>query len=179
MDGRPDLLRRAAAEGLRVSTLVFAGCGAIIAEAEHPGTLGSRDRPGLRPGRDGDGLRHRASVRSAPEPAAVTLAFVLTRHMPRGEALAVRDGAAPRRAGRRRCPLRGLAHAARLARGDGPLPSRSAAPSRTRVVVSAFLMFVIMAVATDVRAVGAAAAIAIGATVGLDALLEGPITKPR
>ena len=37
-------------------------------------------------------------------------------------------------------------------------------------------MFVIMAVATDTRAVGEAAAIAIGATVGLDAMFGGPIT---
>jgi aquaporin NIP len=44
------------------------------------------------------------------------------------------------------------------------------------VVLTAFLMFVIMAVATDVRAVGAAAAIAIGGTVGLDAMLGGPVT---
>jgi aquaporin NIP len=33
-----------------------------------------------------------------------------------------------------------------------------------------------MAVATDARAVGAAAAIAIGGTVGLDALFGGPVT---
>ena len=39
-----------------------------------------------------------------------------------------------------------------------------------------FLMFVIMAVATDTRAVGEAAAIAIGGTVGLDAMFGGPIT---
>ena len=37
-------------------------------------------------------------------------------------------------------------------------------------------MFVIMAVATDTRAVGEAAAIAIGGTVGLDAMFGGPIT---
>ena len=37
-------------------------------------------------------------------------------------------------------------------------------------------MFVIIAVATDVRAVGQAAAIAIGATVGLCALFGGPIS---
>jgi aquaporin NIP len=43
-------------------------------------------------------------------------------------------------------------------------------------VLTAFLMFVIIAVATDTRAVGAAAAIAIGGTVGLDALFGGPIT---
>ena len=44
------------------------------------------------------------------------------------------------------------------------------------IVLTAFLMFVIMAVATDTRAVGAAAAIAIGGTVGLDALFGGPVT---
>ena len=44
------------------------------------------------------------------------------------------------------------------------------------LVLTAFLMFVIMAVATDTRAVGAAAAIAIGGTVGLDALFGGPVT---
>jgi aquaporin NIP len=37
-------------------------------------------------------------------------------------------------------------------------------------------MFVIVAVATDTRAVGAAAAIAIGGTIGLDALVGGAVT---
>ena len=37
-------------------------------------------------------------------------------------------------------------------------------------------MFVIMAVATDTRAVGEAAAVAIGGTVGLDAMFGGPIS---
>jgi aquaporin NIP len=44
------------------------------------------------------------------------------------------------------------------------------------VVLTAILMFVITAVATDTRAVGAAAAIAIGGAVGLDALFGGPVT---
>ena len=43
-------------------------------------------------------------------------------------------------------------------------------------VLTFFLMFVIIAVATDTRAVGEAAAIAIGGTVGLDAMFGGPIT---
>jgi glycerol uptake facilitator-like aquaporin len=43
-------------------------------------------------------------------------------------------------------------------------------------VLSFLLMFVITAVATDTRAVGEAAAIAVGATVGLDAMFGGPIT---
>jgi MIP family channel proteins len=44
------------------------------------------------------------------------------------------------------------------------------------IVMTAFLMFVIMAVATDTRAVGAAAAIAIGGVVALDALFGGGVT---
>ena len=43
-------------------------------------------------------------------------------------------------------------------------------------VLSFLLMFVITAVATDVRAVGQAAAIAIGGTIGLEALFAGPIS---
>jgi glycerol uptake facilitator-like aquaporin len=43
-------------------------------------------------------------------------------------------------------------------------------------VLTFFLMLVIMAVATDARAVGEAAAIAVGATVGLDAMFGGPVT---
>jgi MIP family channel proteins len=44
------------------------------------------------------------------------------------------------------------------------------------VVLTFLLMLVIMAVATDARAVGHAAAIAIGATVGLDILIGGAIS---
>jgi glycerol uptake facilitator-like aquaporin len=44
------------------------------------------------------------------------------------------------------------------------------------VILTALLIFVIMAVAIDTRAIGAAAAIAIGGTVGLDALFGGPVT---
>jgi hypothetical protein len=41
------------------------------------------------------------------------------------------------------------------------------------IVLTAFVMFVIMAVTTDTRAVGAAAAIAIGRGVALDAIFGG------
>jgi glycerol uptake facilitator-like aquaporin len=44
------------------------------------------------------------------------------------------------------------------------------------LVMTFFLMFVILAVATDTRAVGEAAAIAIGGTIGLDAMFGGPIS---
>jgi aquaporin NIP len=56
-------------------------------------------------------------------------------------------------------------------------PAGSDAQSFVLEIVLTFaLMFVITAVATDVRAVGQAAAIAIGATVGLDVLLGGPVS---
>ena len=44
------------------------------------------------------------------------------------------------------------------------------------LLLTAFLMFVIISVATDTRAVGQAAALAIGGTVGLEALFAGPIS---
>jgi glycerol uptake facilitator-like aquaporin len=44
------------------------------------------------------------------------------------------------------------------------------------LVLTAFLMLVILAVATDTRAVSQLAAIAIGGTVGLDAMFGGPVT---
>lgn len=43
-------------------------------------------------------------------------------------------------------------------------------------MLSAFLMFVILAVATNTRAVGEAAAIAIGGTVGLNSVFGGPVS---
>jgi aquaporin NIP len=172
---RPDLLRRAAAEAIGVFALVFAGCGAIVAEAQHPGSLGTV----------GIGLvfgliimamvyatGHLSGAHLNP---AVTLAFVLTRHFPRAEALAY---FAAQLAG-------ALAAAGLLA---AIWPSQPAALGVTlptigsgsafayEAVLTAFLMFVIMAVATDTRAVGAGAAIAIGGTVGLDALFGGPVT---
>jgi MIP family channel proteins len=56
-------------------------------------------------------------------------------------------------------------------------PSGSDAQSFGMEVVLTFaLMYVIMAVATDARAIGQAAAMAIGATVFIDVLLGGPIS---
>jgi glycerol uptake facilitator-like aquaporin len=64
-----------------------------------------------------------------------------------------------------------------IAHVGATLPSGSERQSFLwELVLTFFLMFVIMAVATDTRAVGEAAAIAIGATVGLDAMFGGPIS---
>ena len=57
------------------------------------------------------------------------------------------------------------------------LPSGSPGQSFLwELILTFFLMFVIMAVATDTRAVGEAAAIAVGGTVLLDAMFGGPIS---
>jgi MIP family channel proteins len=175
VDARPDLFRRAAAEGFGIFALVFAGCGAIVAEAEHPGTLGTVGIAfvfGLIVMAIVYATGHLSGAHLNP---AVTLAFALTRHVPRAEAVAYLLA-----------QLAGALLAAALL--AAVWPSQPAALGTTlptvgvgsafvyEVVLTAFLMFVIMAVATDTRAVGAGAAIAIGGTVGLDALFGGPIT---
>jgi aquaporin NIP len=172
---RPDLLHRAGAEALGVFALVFAGCGAIVTEAEHPGSLGVVGIAlvfGLVVMAMVYATGHLSGAHLNP---AVTLAFALTRHLPRGEAGAYLLAQA----------LGGLAAAALLAAVwpgqpaelGTTMPSVGAGSAFVyEVVLTAFLMFVIMAVATDTRAVGAAAAIAIGGTVGLDALFGGPVT---
>jgi aquaporin NIP len=105
---------------------------------------------------------------------AVTFGFALTRHFPWARAASYWAA-----------QLTGAVAAALLLRaslGDvadvgATLPSGSQAQSFLwELVMSAFLMFVILAVATDTRAVGEAAAIAIGGTIGLDAMFGGPIS---
>ena len=106
--------------------------------------------------------------------AAVTLAFALTRHFPW-----------PRAAAYWAAQFVGAVAAAALLRASlgnianvgATYPSGSDGQSFLwELVMSFFLMFVILAVATDTRAVGEAAAIAIGGTIGLDAMFGGPIS---
>jgi MIP family channel proteins len=172
---RPELARRAAAEGFGTFALVFAGCGAIIAEANDPGSLGVVGVAlvfGLIVMAMVYATGHLSGAHLNP---AVTLAFVATRHFPRAEAAAYIAAQAA-----------GAILAASLLAAIWPSDPASLGATLPTVgtgsafvyelVLTAFLMFVIMAVATDTRAVGAAAAIAIGGTVGLDALFGGPVT---
>lgn len=64
-----------------------------------------------------------------------------------------------------------------MANPGATLPRGSAGQSfGLEIVLTLILMVVITAVATDTRAVGQAAAIAIGGTIGLEALFAGPIS---
>jgi MIP family channel proteins len=172
---RPGLARRAAAEGLAAFALVFAGCGAIVADSVYDralGTVGVALVFGLIIMVMVYATGHLSGAHINP---AVTVAFVLARHFDRREAVAY-VGA----------QLVGAALAALLllaAWPDAPanlgatIPSVGAGSALVyEIVLTAILMFVIMAVATDARAVGSAAAIAIGGAVGLGALFGGPVT---
>jgi aquaporin NIP len=172
---RPDLHRRAAAEGLAAFALVFAGCGAVVANVQYHealGTVGISLVFGLIIMVMVYATGHLSGAHINP---AVTIAFTLSRHFPG------RDAAAYVTAQLAGASAGALALLAVWPDRPGDLgatvPSVGVGSALVyEVLLTAFLMFVIMAVATDTRAVGAAAAIAIGGTVGLDALFGGPVT---
>jgi len=165
--------RLLAAEFIGTFALVFAGCGAIMVDAK-TGALG---HVGVA---ISFGLVIMAMIYAvgyisgAHFNPAVTFAFALSRHFPWSRAIAYWCA-----------QVLGALVAALLLRGSlgniahvgATLPSGSQGQSFLwELVLSFFLMFVIMAVATDTLAVGEAAAIAIGGTVGLDAMFGGPIS---
>jgi aquaporin NIP len=173
--GRPELPRRALAEGLAAFALVFAGCGAIVANARYDDALGPVGVAlvfGLVIMAMVYATGHLSGAHINP---AVTVAFTLTRHFPRREAV-VYIGA----------QLSGAVAGAALLLAIWPdRPAELGATVPTvgvgsavvyEAAMTAILMFVIMAVATDTRAVGAAAAIAIGGTIALNSLFGGPVT---
>jgi aquaporin NIP len=172
---RPGLARRALAEGLAAFALVFAGCGAIVANTVHAGALGGIGVSAT------FGLVIMAMIYATGHLSgahinpAVTVAFTLTRHFPLRDAIAYVVAQLAGAAAGAFVLL--AAWSGKPAHLGATLPSVGAGTALLyEVVLSAFLMFVIVAVATDTRAVGAAAALAIGGTVGLDALFGGPIT---
>src|ERR671918_1012876 len=169
----PRFLRALAAEAIGTFALVFAGAGAIMVDAKtgSPGPVGIALTFGLVIMAMIYAVGHISGAHFNP---AVSFAFALTRHF-----------RWPRVAAYWAAQVFGALTAALLLRaslGDlanvgATLPSGSNAQALLwETILTFFLMFVIMAVATDTRAVGEAAAIAIGGTVGLDALFGGPVT---
>jgi aquaporin NIP len=86
--GRPDILRRAAAEGLAAFALVFAGCGAIVANVRYDHALGAVGVSmvfGLIIMVMVYATGHLSGAHINP---AVTIAFALNRHFPTRDAAA-------------------------------------------------------------------------------------------
>jgi len=169
----PTSARLLAAEFVGTFALVFAGAGAVMVDAKtHAlGHVGVAFSFGLVIMAMIYAVGH---ISGAHFNGAVTFAFALTRHFPWRRAI-----------GYWCAQLLGAIAAAALLRGSlgniahvgATLPSGSQSQSFLwELVLSFFLRFVIMAVATDTRAVGEAAAIAIGGTIGLDAMFGGPIS---
>jgi aquaporin NIP len=169
----PPLARALVAEAIGTFALVFAGAGAVMVDAKtlELGHVGVAITFGLVIMAMIYAVGH---VSGAHFNGAVTFAFALTRHFPWPRAVAYWAA-----------QLAGAIAAAAVLRGSlgniahvgATLPSGSDRQSFLwEIVLTAILMFVIMAVATDTRAVGEAAAIAIGGTVGLDAMFGGPIS---
>lgn len=167
------LFRRSGAEFVGTFGLVTAGCGAIIVNTQtgaltHVGialTFGLMITVMIA------ATGHISGAHFNP---AVTIAFAVTRHFPWREVVyyvfAQVLGAV--------CG----AFVLRLLFDDvaglgATIPTGTPLQSFwLEILLSAFLMFVIISVATDTKAVGAPAALAIGFTVALDAMWGGPIS---
>jgi aquaporin NIP len=167
------LARALVAEAVGTFALVFAGAGAVMVDAKthQLGHVGVAITFGLVIMAMIYAVGH---VSGAHFNGAVTFAFALTRHFPWSRAVAYWTA-----------QIAGALSAAALLRGSlgsiahvgATLPSGSQGQSFLwELIMTAFLLFVILAVATDTRAVGEAAAIAIGGTIGLDAMFGGPIS---
>ena len=164
---------RYAAEFIGTFALVFAGPGAVVVDAyTHGGVtpVGVGLSFGLIVGAMIYAIGHISGAHINP---AVTLAFTVTRHFPLrdlpGYVVAQVGGAAAAS-----LATRGLY--GNVAHLGATLPTHGAGQAVVlEGILSFFLMFVIMSVATDVRAVGEAAAIAIGGYVALAATFAGPI----
>jgi aquaporin NIP len=168
-----NLLRRAAAEFIGTFGLVTAGCGAIVVNSQN-GTLthlGIALTFGLIITVMIAAVGHISGAHFNP---AVTIAFAVTRHFPWREVVYYVFAQL----------LGAVVGALTLQLLFGSvaglgvtLPSGSVLQSFwLEILLSAVLMFVIISVATDTKAVGTPAALAIGFTVALDALWGGPIS---
>jgi MIP family channel proteins len=169
----PGLARPLVAQAIGTFALVFAGCGAVMVDAKthQLGHVGVAISFGLVIMFGIYAVGHISGAHFNP---AVTFAFALTRHFPWPRTVAY-WGAQVAGALLAAALLR--ASLGNIADTGATLPSGSQGQSFLwEIVLSAFLMFVILAVATDTRAVGEAAALAIGGTILLDAMFGGPIS---
>ena len=167
------LIRRTGAECIGVFFLVLAACGSVIVGGLTGayGHMGMAFSPGLVVMVMVAAIGHLSMAHLNP---AVTLAFALTGHFPwrevpfyiSGQLIAAALGAAVLRF------LFGNVFALGANQPNGAIVQSLV----LEVLVTAILMFVIAAVATDRRAKGLPAGLAIGGAVALKVLWAGPIS---
>ena len=168
------LLRKSLAEALGTFTIVFAGCGSVMVADRFPGSLSSSAVPvvfGLAVTVMIYALGHISGAHFNP---AVTLGFAVARHFPRRQVLfywAAQFLGAVAASGL-------LVLLLPAGRAYGATHSSVHPPQALawEGINTFLLMFVIISVATDTRAVGTMAGAAIGATVMLAAFVGGPVT---
>jgi aquaporin NIP len=165
--------RRAAAEFLGTFLLVFAGPGAIVIDAISDGgvtSLGIGLSFGLAVMVAIFSIGHISGAHINP---AVTLAFALQGRFPWTQVPLYFGG---QLAGAITASLVHLALFGNVARLGSSVPSDTTLQALgLEIVITFFLMFVITAVATDARAVGQGAAVAVGGYVALAATFSGPV----
>lgn len=172
----PTLLVQSVAEIIGTFGIVFAGCGAIVIDTLSKGQIthvGVSLVFGLIVTVMIYALGHISGAHLNP---AVTLAFVLVRHFP-VRRLPFFWGAQLIGATLAALCLRFLF--GNVASLGTTLPAGSGGAWQSfglEIFLTFFLMFLIMAMATDTRAVGQSAALAIGAMIALEALFAGPIS---
>jgi len=168
------LFKKCLAEAIGTFTLVFAGCGSVMVAERFPGTVPPSVIPvvfGLAVAVMIYAVGHISGAHFNP---AVTLAFAVGRHFPLKQLpfywLAQFTGAVA---------ASGLLVLLLPPGGTYGTTFSSVHPPQALAwegVLTFFLMFVIMAVATDTRAEGTMAGVAIGGTVMLAAFVGGPVT---
>lgn len=168
------LLSKCLAEGIGTYALVFFGCGSVMMAERFAGSIPPFAIPLIFGAVVATMIYALGHISGAHFNPAVTLAFAITRHFPLRQVfpywLAQFIGGIAAIA----------ALAAMLPAGESygaTIPAIGiGAAFAWEIMLSVFLMFVIIAVATDTRAEGVMAGIAIGTIVALCAYIGGPLT---
>jgi MIP family channel proteins len=162
------------AEFIGTYALVFFGCGSIMVAEQFAGSIPSYAIPFIFGAVVSTMVYTVGHISGAHFNPAVTLAFTITRHFPVRQVLpywlAQLLGSIGAMA-----MLTWILPEGKLYGATIPVINTGAA-FLCETVLSFFLMFVIVAVATDTRAVGVMAGIAIGAVVAICAFVGGPLT---
>ncbi len=168
------ILNKSLAEFIGTFALVFAGCGSMMVAARFPGSLPPAAIPiifGLTVATMVYTVGHISGAHFNP---AVTIAFAVVRHFPKQEVFAY-------------CFSQVAGSFTAMCLLNLILPAGSSFGATVpvvgifqafvwEVVLTYFLMFVIIAVATDTRAVGTMAGVAIGAAVMIGSFVGGHVT---